>query len=266
MNIMKLKRSAKYMVILSCGIAFNDVMTVYAEESEPTATPYRPTVSNPADLSEPGWLEVEFGLQRIKGGSDRQRDSFPALAKLAFSENWGILVGGELGVRRTDMDDVLYKGGGDTIVMLKHRIPTSTEGTAWGVEAGFKSPTANDNIGSGKTDYILNGIYSTDFSGNHLDLNLGATRVGAIASNEGRVLYNWASSVSRNLDEKWGVFGELSGTHQRDMPALSQFMAGASYNFSKRVVFDAGASTGLTATAQDWSVFAGVTVLLDKLW
>lgn len=263
---MKIQRSTKHLAILSCAIAFNTATDVYAEEREPAATPYRPTVSNPADLSEPGWLEVEFGWQRIKGGADKKRDSFPVLAKLAFTEDWGILVGGELGVRRTDLDDVLYKGGGDTTFTVKRRIPTATEDTAWGIEAGYKSPTANDTIGSGKADYILNGIYSTDLSGNHLDLNLGATRVGAIANGEGRILYNWASSVSRNLDEKWGVFGELSGTYQRDMPTLSQFMAGVSYNFSKRIAFDAGASSGLAAASQDWSVFAGVTVLVDKLW
>lgn len=261
-----LYRVIRFEMILACGIGLATALTVCAAENEPSATPYRPTVSNPADLSEPGWLEVEFGLQRIKGGGDKQRDSFPALAKLAFTEDWGILVGGELAVRRTDMDDVHYKGGGDTIVMLKHRIPTVTEGVAWGIEAGFKSPTANDVIGSGKADYILNGIYSADFSGNHLDLNLGATHLGAINDGEGRAAYNWASAISRNLDEKWGVFGELSGIYQRGAPSLSQFMAGASYNFSKRVVFDAGASTGLVSAAQDWTVFAGVTVLADKLW
>ena len=63
-----------------------------------------------------------------------------------------------------------------------------------------------------------------------------------------------------------GVFAELSGPYQRGMPALSQFMAGASYNFSKRVIFDSGASSGLAAASQNWSVLAGVTVLLDKLW
>lgn len=230
------------------------------------ATPYRPTVSNPADLSEPGWLEVELGGQRIDGGGDKRRDSIPALAKLAFTENWGILVGGELGVRRTDKDGVSYQGGGDTTVLVKHRIPTSTEGTAWGIEAGCKLPTAKDTIGSGKTDYIVNGIYSTDFSGNHLDLNLGPTHVGAIAAGEGRFQYNWASSVSRNLDEKWGVFGEVSGSYQQGAPALSQFLAGASCSFSKRIVFDAGATSGLAAAAQDWSVFAGVTILLQKIW
>jgi hypothetical protein len=263
---MNFQRPTMHVTILSCGIALIAAMSVCADESDPTATPYRPTVSNPADLSEPGWLEVELGWQRIDGGSDKRRDSWPALAKLAFSENWGILLGGELNVQRTDMDGTLYKGGGDTTVLVKHRIPTSTEGTAWGIEAGYKFPTAKDSIGTGEGDYILNGIYSTDFSGNHLDLNLGPTRAGAIAPGEGRFQYNWASALSRNLNEQWGVFGELSGSYQADTPALSQFMTGVSYNFSKRIVFDAGATSGLAAASQDWSAFAGVTVLLQKLW
>ncbi|MHB0974797.1 MAG: hypothetical protein ACYC0P_11195 [Thiobacillus sp.] len=235
-------------------------------EQEPAATPYRPTVSNPADLSEPGWLEVEFGGQHIMGGSGKRLDSFPVLAKLAFTEDWGILLGGDLGVRYTDVDGVLYKGAGDTTLTLKQRIPTAAEGAAWGVEAGCKFPTAKTTIGSGKADYILNGIYSRDFSDNHLDLSLGVTRAGAVSDDGSRYLYNWAASLSRNLGQKWGVFGELSGLYPRGMPALSQVLAGANYNFSKRVVFDAGGTVGLTNASQDWSVFAGVTVLMGQLW
>ena len=37
-------------------------------EGEPAATPYRPSVSTPATLSEPGWLEMELGVQRVQGG------------------------------------------------------------------------------------------------------------------------------------------------------------------------------------------------------
>lgn len=263
---MKFNQVIKSVALMSCLIACNTAQNVAAEESVPSATPYRPTAASPANLSEPGWLEVEIGFQRIKGGSDKQRDSFPALAKLAFSENWGVMVGGELAVHRTDFDDMKYKGGGDTSITLKHRIPTAVEGTSWGFEAGVKSPTANDTIGSGKSDYTLNGIYSLDFSGNHLDLNLGATHLGAINDGESRIAYSWASALSRSLDEKWGVFGGLNGVYQRGVPSLSQFMAGASYNFSKRVVFDAGASTGMVSNAQDWSVFAGVTILMNRLW
>jgi hypothetical protein len=46
----------------------------------------------------------------------------------------------------------------------------------------------------------------------------------------------------------------------------SQFLAGASYNVSKRVVVDAGAARGLTRAAQDWTAFVGVTVLTARLW
>lgn len=237
-----------------------------AENAEVSALPYRPTVTNPAGLSEPGWLELELGAQRIKGGENKWRNSYPALAKLAFTDDWGMMVGGEMGVQRTDKDEVVFMGEGDTTFTLKHRIPTAIEGTAWGVEAGYKSPTANDTIGSGKADYILNGIFSTEISGNDLDLNLGATRVGSVTNGVDLNLYSWGASVSRNLNEKWGVFGELSGTTQGGIPSQSQLMAGFTYNFSKRLVFDAGASTGLTEASQEWSAFAGVTTLLGRLW
>lgn len=242
------------------------VTSANAEEHEPSVTPYRPTVSNPADLSEPGWLELEMGFQRITGGGDKQRDSIPLLAKLAFTENWGILVGSEAGVRRTDTSDELFSGNGDTTFLIKHRIPTASEGAAWGIEAGYKSPTAPDTIGSGKSDTIVNGIYSTDIAENHIDLNLGATHLGAVADGEGNTQYGWAASVSRNLNDKVGVFGELSGTSRSAAAPQAQLMAGATYNWSKRVVLDAGAAWGLNKASQDWTAFAGLSVLLGKLW
>lgn len=249
------------MIVLNGAMA-----SAHAEQEEAEARPYRPTISNPAELSAPGWLEVEMGWQRIKGGGDMRRDSFPVLAKLAFSEDWGILVGSELGIRRTDLDNNLYTGSGDTTLMLKHRIPGGREGSAWGIEAGFKSPTAKDTIGSDKTDYLINGIYSRDFAENHFDLNLNATYIGAIADREGRTQYGWAAAISHNLDDSWGLFGELSGNTRRGTDATAQFMAGASYNYSKRVVFDAGGAWGLNSATPDWSLFVGMTVLLGRLW
>lgn len=237
-----------------------------AAEAEPAAKPYRPTLSNPADLSAPGWLELEFGTQRVKGGADKWRDSYPVLAKLAFSENWGVLVGSEMAVQRTDISDQVFKGNGDTLFVLKHRIPTATDGSAFGIELGYKSPSANDTIGSGQADQILNGIYSTEIAGHDIDLNIGVTRVGGVADGIDANLYSWAVAAGRNLNEQWGVFGELSGSGQQGNSATSQFMAGCTYNPSKRVVLDAGASAGLTPASQEWTLFAGVTALLGKVW
>jgi hypothetical protein len=263
---MKIKQSILSILALHSSLLMVLPLLVKAEEVTPTATPYRPTVSNPAALSEPGWLELELGGQTTKGGADQRRSSLPFLAKLAFTENWGVLVGSELAVRRADADGVDYNGVGDTTLIVKHRIPTQTDGTEWGIEAGYKLATAKDTLGSGKNDFILNGIYSADFSDNHLDLNLGATRLGAVDVGDGRLQYSWAASVSHNLNEKWGIFGELSGVSQHHVVAQSQFMFGTNYNFSNRIVFDAGATLGLAGASQDWSLFSGVTVLLGRLW
>jgi len=238
-----------------------------AEDKEPAATPYRPTVSNPAELSEPGWLELELGWQRIRGGSDTRRDSLPLTAKLAFNDDWGVLLGTEAGIRRTDLDNITFTGMGDTTLLLKHRLGGEAEKNgAWGIEAGFKAPTAKDTLGSGKSDYLVNLIYSVDGLGNRLDLNLNGTRIGAVGEGEGRVQYGWAAGLSRGLDDNWTIFAELSGAYRRATPVTTQLLAGASYNVSKRVVVDAGAARGLSTSAQDWAAFAGITVLTARLW
>ena len=41
-----------------------------AADDEPTTTPYRPSISTPAALSAPGWLEVEAGWQHDRAGAE----------------------------------------------------------------------------------------------------------------------------------------------------------------------------------------------------
>src|SRR5664279_5250498 len=57
--------------------------------AEPSTTPYRPSVSTPAALSAPGWLEIEAGFEHDHAGAG-MRDSVPATFKLAFSPDWGV--------------------------------------------------------------------------------------------------------------------------------------------------------------------------------
>jgi hypothetical protein len=261
-NEMNLRK--KPLLVLVC-LAFGQ--TAFAEDSEPAATPYRPSVSAPAALSEPGWLDVEFGGQRTRGGGDKVRDSLPVAVKLAFNKDWGVVLGSELGVRRTDPSDAVFTGVGDLTVLIKHRIATASEDTAWGFAAGAKLPTAKDSIGSGKTDLILNGIFSTDFAGgNHLDANLGVTRLGAYGPGEGRNQYGWAAAVSHTINEQWSVFVEPSGTYRNSVPSTAQLMVGASYTYNKRAVFDFGVARGLSSASPDWQLQVGVTFLLARLW
>jgi len=232
---------------------------------EPTVTPYRPSVSTPAALSAPGWLELEIGGQHLHDGSSARRDSMPYTLKLAFSEDWGIRLGGDGWVRQRDESGRVVSGGGDTVVVLKRRFGIDAT-SAFGIEGGASIPTARATLGSGKSDYSVNGIYSADFGRYHTDLNLVATRVGMVEPGISRTQLLWAGSLSTALNDRWGLVGELSGTRQRGTDHTAQALAALSYNVSSSLTLDAGLSRSLRSGAPTWSAFAGLTVLVGRIF
>jgi hypothetical protein len=237
-----------------------------ADES-PSTTPYRPSVSTPAALSAPGWLEVEAGFEHDHAGAGARRDSVPVTVKLAFTPDWGIRVGGEPWVSQRD-DGARASGFGDTSVILKRRFAID-EQQAFGLEGGVTVPSARQGIGtgSGKPDYAINAIYSADFAGSwHTDLNVVTTRLGQVDPGAARTQVLWAASLSRALNEQWGVVGELSGTHERGVSGTSQLLLAASYNVSKRLTLDAGAARSLRPGPPVWSAFTGLTWLAMRLF
>ena len=231
----------------------------------PSVTPYRPSVSTPAALSAPGWLEVEAGLMRERGDGGARRASLPYTLKLAFSDDWGIRVGGDAVVTQRDMAGQRLRGVGDTGIVLKRRFAVDDD-SAFGIEGGATVPTARTGIGSGKADYTVNGIYSADFGAWHTDLNLAATRIGAVGAGESRRQLLWAASLSRALDERWGAVVELAGTRQRGVDRTAQLLGAISYNVSRSLTLDAGAARSIRSGSNDWSVFTGFTMLAGQLF
>jgi len=146
------------------------------DSNDPAVVPYRPSVSTPAQLSAPGWLELEAGGLRATG-PDRgtSRTTLPWTLKLAFTPDWGIRVGGDAWVRQADAGGA-QTSVGDTSVVLKRRFAVS-DATAWGLELGEAFPTAKDSVGIGHAQTTVNGIFSSDFAaGWHTDLNVNETR------------------------------------------------------------------------------------------
>ncbi len=236
-------------------------------DDSPSTTPYRPSVSTPAALSAPGWIEIEAGFEHDHAGAGARRDSVPATIKLAFTPDWGIRIGGETWVRQRD-DASRTSGFGDTGIVLKRRFAID-EQQAFGLEAGVTVPTAKQGLGtgSGKPDYSINAIYSADFAGSwHTDLNLVTTRLGQIDPGASRAQVLWAASLSRALNEQWGIVGELSGTHESGIAGSSQFLFAASYNLSKQLTLDAGAARSLRSGPPEWSAFTGLTWLAMRLF
>jgi len=233
---------------------------VHAEEL--AATPYRPTVANPAELPVPGRLELETGWLRHTGGGPR-RDALPYTAKFAFNQDWGVLLGGELWARER-VDGDAATGRGDTAIVLKHRIGID-ERRAFGIEAGVNLPTAGHDLGSGKPDWTLTGIYSVDFTADwRLDVNAGLSRAGAPEDGEGHASAAWAASVSHGIGH-WTWAGELSGTHYSGT-SDAQALVAASYAVTSACVVDIGFSVGKQGGERQNSLFFGATWLAGKLF
>jgi hypothetical protein len=253
--------------LAAAAIAACAPVATMAADDEPSAVPYRPSVSTPAALSAPGWLEVEAGVLHEHDGADARRDSMPVTLKLAFTPDWGVRIGADAWARVRD-DATHASGYGDTSVVVKRRFAID-DASAFGLEANATLPTARHGVGSGsgKADYGLNAIYSADFAGSwHTDINVAPTRLGAFDAGTSRTQWLGAASLSKSLDDRWGVVGELSGTHQRGADNTSQLLVAASYNVSKRLVLDAGAARSLRAGAPTWSAFTGFTWLAGRLF
>jgi hypothetical protein len=232
--------------------------------SEAEVTPYRPSVSTPAELPTPGQLELEFGGQHQKQGSARD-DSLPYLFKLAFTKEWGVLLGGDAHVWKRDEQGMREHGAGDTSITLKRAFIVS-DTRAFGVELGANLPTAKSALGSGKADYTLNGIYSQDIRRLHLDVNLSATRIGAPEEGSGRVETGLAAALSLPLNNNWTGVAEWSGTRRSGTQSTAQVLAAMSYSPGQRYSIDAGFTRGLNGATADWSFFTGLVIPIARLW
>ncbi len=238
-------------------------------ESPPAVTPYRPSVSTPAQLSSPGWLEGEFGLLHARNGG-AERDSVPFALKYAFTPDWGIRLGGEAWVRDTQSSDGPGYAIGDTALIIKRRFAMGARGTwgalrnaAVGVEGGVIEPTGRDGVG--KTAYAINSIFSADLGMWHSDSNVFVTRLTSDDPSLGHWQWGWASSLSRAMSERISVGGELSGTRQSGAADTAQWLVAGSYLLSSGSVVDVGVARSLGHSGITTQVFCGITIMLAHL-
>lgn len=250
-----------------CALALLTSSLAQADQEEPSATPFRPTVTSGANLSAPGWLELEFGGQRLGGNGADQRNSWPFLLKYALNDRFALLLGGDAQVSVAPAQAPAFNGRGDTTLTLKYRAPDAVEGRSFGLEATVKLPTAPEGIGSGQRDYSLKGIFGIDLpNALHLDTNLMATRLGGVAVDQGSYQWAWAAAISRQIGDAWTLAADISGTRQSGTPSTAQFLTAASYAVNRRLVVDGGFAVGLNNDTPKFTVFTGLTVLLGKVF
>jgi len=249
-------------VLLACGTA--RAQDASAADDSPSVTPYRPTVSDPATLSAPGWVELESGVAFVRDADATRTASVPYLIKYAFDADRGILIGGDAWIDANPRGARGTHGVGDTFVEWKQRFAVD-EHSAFGIEAGAVAPTAPDALGNGKPAYVATGIYSVDFGATHLDLNAGGTHFTRNAPHASAWQSAWAAAVSRPFNDTFGATAELSGSAQRGAGHAHQLLGAITYNPARRCALDAGLAYGLDRGGHSREIFLGATVLVGRL-
>ncbi len=242
-----------------------------ADDDRPAATPYRPTVSTPATLSAPGWLEAEIGTSFVRelhvDDGEVRRAGVPYALKLAFTDDWGVRIAGEALAHDAAADGQRLTGGGDTGLVAKRRFAIDGA-SAFGIEAGVLYATARHglDIGSGRTDWSLNGIYSADFGAWHADVNVVNTRLGARQAARSRLQTLGAIALSHPLADELTLEGEIAGARQRGAAGTAQVLGALAWAIRRDFVVDVGAARGLNRASPTWQAFAGFTVVVGRVF
>lgn len=254
----------------ACGAAFAQTQEEPNDDEPEFIVPARPTVSNPAEFQRPGVLQLEYGFN----GNWRARDydsqqDTPLALRLAVTRRLLIELDTdspfsqkENGVRETGASDTQLGAQ----VVLRHE---SARGPGFALAYYVKLPTASaaKRLGTGRFDHYAYALLSkkvdeTTFDFNAVYLNAGRTTdSGRAASAQG------AFAASRDVTERFGIQGELSGMTRNDEQEGALFALGvATYKVNRRLVLDCGVRFGLTREAPRVGAVAGLTVGVARLF
>lgn len=231
-------------------------------ESEPTVTPYRPSVASSTVVSAAGYFEMEGGVQQVKNKDSSGQFNVPWLLKYGINDHFGVSVGGDAFLSVDDGAGTKINGVGNSLVSARFLHPLN-DAHSVGIEATVTIPTAKEPPGSGKSDYIINGLYGADMGDFHTDLNFSYIRLG-VDGGDGQNMNGWAAAVSHPVGENGGLTLEFSGVNYRATPDIAQFLVAYGYTVSRRLAVDIGAARGLNDNPFKGSVFTGLTFLFDR--
>jgi hypothetical protein len=197
------------------------------------ATPNRPTVTNTAETTQFGVLEVEFGISAAA-----RQQSLQGLLKFGLLRDLELDWAGNPWQHDAPLH---YVGVSDDNTGFRWRFlhqarvkPTLT------VQYSIKVPTAGPVEGSGEIDHIVTLLGSKDLPAHfNLDANLGYQWLGRPG---GGFDHNWlpAFSLGYSLTDKWRIAMEFSGATRANAatPAVTQNLWAVSYTVKPRLVLD----------------------------
>jgi hypothetical protein len=234
------------------------------------ANPNRPTVANPADITQYGVLELEYGWDRGWLGAGARQSDLVGLLK------FGLLCDVELRWNTTSLIALDDSGGsrhgfGDNWFGPQVRIYHQTAHVpSLAFSYAVKVPTASTNkgLGSGHVDHQFTFLASKDLVGTHLDFNASSFLIGRDKTSGFDRNFQFNLAFSHPLKGKLAVTAEFYGNTElnANTPGFVSTLWALTYAISPRLVVDGGIDAGLTSGTPQKRVFAGLTYSIANLY
>jgi hypothetical protein len=234
------------------------------------ARPNRPTVANPADITQYGVLELEYGWDRLWPQQGIQQTSVGGLLK------FGMLCDVELRWNTTSFLSQTDPAGthgsiGDNWLgpqIRVYRQTTRVPTLAFSYAIKIPSTSTEDGLGTGRVDHAFTFLASKDIAHFHFDLNVTQFLIGrstASGVDKNQQVSLALSHVIRGGFQFTGEFYGQTRLNQATQGFTSSLWA-LTYTVVPQLVIDGGFEAGLTSGGPHRHAFVGATYSIANLY
>jgi len=234
------------------------------------AHPNRPTVANPADITQYGVLELEYGWDRISPEKSVRQTSVGGLLKL------GTLCDVELRWNTTSFlsqtdTSATYRSFGDNWLgpqIRFHRQTKQLPALAFSYAVKIPSARTEGGLGTGRVDHAFTLLASKDIAHFLFDFNVTEFLIGR--QNTSGVDRNQQVNLAFSHAIRGGfqLTGELYGQTRLNQttPGFVSSPWALTYTIVPRLVIDGGFEVGLTSGGPHRHAFVGATYSIANLY
>ncbi len=234
------------------------------------ANPNRPTVANPADITQYGVLELEYGWDRAWPEEGGHQTAFGGLLK------FGLLCDVELRWNTTSelwqtAAQNTHNGIGDNWLGPQVRIYKQTKRVptlAFGYAVKIPSASSTEGLGSGRVDHAFTFLASKDIAGTHFDFNVTHFWIGRPDASgfdqADQMNMAFAHKIYGPLQFTGEFYGETELNHAT--AGFASSLWALTYTVTPRLVIDGGYEAGLTSGGPHRHAFVGATWAIANLY
>ncbi|HWZ98300.1 MAG TPA: transporter [Candidatus Dormibacteraeota bacterium] len=242
-----------------------------APKTDIEANPNRPTVANPADITQYGVLEVEYGYDHVMGLQQERENNLVGLFKFAATCNLEIRWDTDTLLRQT-VGGVTQTGFGDNALGFQYRFLHQSKfvpSMAISYSLEFPSASVSKGLGTGKYDHQIRYLASKDVHGFHFDFNTAYFFFGRPSGGGTDQNVQMNLTFAHTVYKKLQITGEFYGNmfFNNGAPPFADGLWALTYSVTPRLVIDSGIDHALNSAAPfHRRYFVGVTYSIADIY